>query len=239
MSRLSVSDSQSDRTKTIDRKISEYVQKDKDSCAILILWTGRVKVEDSWFQFYGEPCRQIPQIVRTGLRQLVSRVLRYFHPSWVLKRKDDDETAVDLVGGAGQDLGGHSSVQLGDRNIEAFFAYVSQKNILFGPRPTNDLLMEAWCSFQQNQACNKPDKDNIPPIKKTKLNLPAPTMLPMQVEAHARLAIPTEAPAMLAMQVEAPAMHITAPDLLAASTQQATSAHRSCTIWYDPYYYFM
>ena len=152
MSRLSVSDSQSDRTKTIVRKFSECVQKDKDSCAILILWTGRVKVEDSWFQFYGEPCRQIPQInlpVTTMLPMQVEAHARL-------------------------------------------------------PIPTE-----------------------------------APAMLAMQVEAHARLPIPTEAPAMLAMQVEAPAMHITAPDLLAASTQQATSAHRSCTIWYDPYYYFM
>ena len=145
-----ISNAQSETRRNIDRCVGRSAARDPDSLAILLTWSGRCYVSQSWFSFYGQIPQTIPipQPFMSQLGDLVRRCMRFFHPRH--KTLPGDETAVRLVETAGVDPDKGNS-DISESNASSFFSFVEKKGY-FGRMQVQGMLQEAWSEWNaQNQ----------------------------------------------------------------------------------------
>ena len=142
--RQKISQCQTDRSKTIDGKLQEFVLVQGASYAILFLWTGQIGVDLAFVHCYGQVFeKHWPASLIGKLKRFLRSLMRYFHPSW--SNQTGDEEAVKLLeNGPGPD------VQLSDGNAAAFIDFIQERQI-FGRQQVAPLLKDAWEEFKQEQ----------------------------------------------------------------------------------------
>ena len=154
-----ISDQQCSRSKTVNSKLQDYVSISADSCAVLLLWSGRSSVNDSLAKCYGGVFSRWPDPIRRNLLELMRRAFRFFHPRHTNGPKDAD--AVKLL----EQLDSKQDVQLTDAVAPAFFKFLEERRVL----PLQVQLKQAWADFNQERQASgagkgkTADKENIPP----------------------------------------------------------------------------